>query len=277
MQEIQEHFANYVIDDNLGIIADSHMAFADQEPNMAKSSKCLRLAELHSIAVDFAETGVPVQIPIDLFPKKYPDFMEKEDKESYESASILGKLYRYVTEADIARPHIAEKNYDEDLEVAGFDRYLDEALSYKNQYDSRLATLMDHYGVRNEADIISGNIESLSNLRKGDITETIMSSVKSLRKEARRWFEDNIDPDEQSAKASAWYYVTYHPSYWGKRNNHVPDDNSGHLISFPWVVHDILLRIKRRRNRASDHSEGQSQLQSYKVLENRNSHSSFIM
>ena len=129
--------------------------------------------------------------------------MEKEDKESYKSESILGKLYRYVTETDNARPHIADKIFDEDLKVAGFDRYLDEAVRYKKQYDSKLATLMDHYGFRNEEDIISGNIASMSNFvggnkRKGDIRETILSAVKFLRKEARRWFEDNIDTDKQS-------------------------------------------------------------------------------
>lgn len=277
MEEIQEHFANYMVNDNLGNIANSHMAFADQEPEMARSSKCLRLAELHSTAVDFAKTGVPVQVPLDLFPKKYPDFMEKEDKESYKSLTILGKLYRYVLEADIERPNMAEKTYyDKDLEVEGFDRYLDEASGYKSQYDSRLATLMDHYGVRNEADIISGNIASLSNFvgsnkRKGDIRETILSGVKSLKQEARRWFGDISNTDKQFAKASAWYHVTYHPSYRVERNNHAPYDNSGHLISFPWVVHDILLRIKRKRNQTSDYSESSA------VRENRKSHSSFII
>ena len=88
-------------------------------------------------------------------------------------------------------PQSAEKSYfDKDLEVAGFDKYYKEALTYKSQYDSRLTTLMDHYGVRNEADIISGNIASLSNFvggnkRKGYIRETILASVKALKNEAR--------------------------------------------------------------------------------------------
>lgn len=263
MEHIQKHFVNYMVNDTLGVIANSHMAFADQEKEMARSSKCLRLAELHSIAVDFAKTGVPVQVTLDLSPRKYPDFMEKEDKESYESENILGilyrsvrgRLYRSVAKADHnTTPQSAEKSYyDKDLEVEGFDKYREEALTYKSQYDSRLTTLMDHYGVRNEADIISGNIASLSNFvggnkRKGDIRETILASVKALKNEARGWFQGNSDTDKQFAKASAWYYVTYHPSYWGNRNNHVRDDNSGHLISFPWVTHDILLRIKRKKN-----------------------------
>ena len=74
--------------------------------------------------------------------------------------------------------------------MAGFDKYYEEALAYKIHYDSRLTALMDHYRVRNEADIISGNIVSLSNFvggkkRKEDIRETILASVKDLKNEAR--------------------------------------------------------------------------------------------
>ena len=68
-----------MVNDSLGVIANSHLAFADQEKEMARNSKCLGLEEFHSIAVDFAKTGVHVQVTIDLFPRKYPDFME-EDK-----------------------------------------------------------------------------------------------------------------------------------------------------------------------------------------------------
>ena len=88
-------------------------------------------------------------------------------------------------------PQSAEKSYfDKDLEVAGFDKYSEEALTYKIQYESRLTTLMDHYWVRHEENIIRGNIASLwnfvgSNNRKEDIRETIMESVKALENEAR--------------------------------------------------------------------------------------------
>ena len=105
---------------------------------------------------------------------------------------MLGIVYRYVAKADRnTTPQSAKKSYyDKDLEVARFDKYYEEALTYKSQYDSRLTTLMDHYWVRNEADIISGNIVSLSNFvggnkRKEDIRETIMVSMKALKNESR--------------------------------------------------------------------------------------------
>ena len=64
-----------MVNESLGVIANSHVAFFDQEKEMARNSKCLRLAKLHSIAVDFAKTGVLVQVTLDLFSRKYPDFM----------------------------------------------------------------------------------------------------------------------------------------------------------------------------------------------------------
>ena len=70
MQDIQNHFVNYMVNDSLGVIVNSHMAFSDQEKEKARNSKCLRLAELHSIAVDFDKTGVLVQVTLDLFPRK---------------------------------------------------------------------------------------------------------------------------------------------------------------------------------------------------------------
>ena len=90
----------------------------------------------------------------------------------------------------IQRRRVQKSYYDKDLEVAGFDKYCEEALTYKSQYDSRLTTLMDHYEVKNEADIISGNIASLlnfvgSNKKKEDIRETIFASLKALKNEAR--------------------------------------------------------------------------------------------
>jgi len=55
----------------------------------------MRLAELHSEAVDYAKNGkIPVVDP-KLMAEKWPDFMEKKDIEfNYESKTVLGKLYR---------------------------------------------------------------------------------------------------------------------------------------------------------------------------------------
>eukprot|EP00252_Welwitschia_mirabilis_P018517 TRINITY_DN4113_c0_g1_i1.p2 TRINITY_DN4113_c0_g1~~TRINITY_DN4113_c0_g1_i1.p2 ORF type:complete len:477 (+),score=80.47 TRINITY_DN4113_c0_g1_i1:1549-2979(+) len=262
MQEIQEHFINCMVDDTLGVIANAHLAFADQEEGMAMSSKCLSLAELHSTAVDFPKTGVPAEVPQHLYAKQYPDFMEKEERQTYPSKTVLGKLYRRVKESIAS--HLFEslnhkqKCYDLDLEVPGFDGYLDEALEYKKKYDVKLYRLVDHYEVSNEAEILGGNIERLLNSMGGinkrkhrQIRQEILAAVNSLTREARRWFEMSIDWRNKYMKASALYHVTYHQNYWRK---HAETGNSTpRLISFPWVLHDILLEIKKSKHQTEQH------------------------
>ncbi|GMH15150.1 hypothetical protein Nepgr_016991 [Nepenthes gracilis] len=127
IEEVEEYFANYIVNDSLGIIANAHTVFADVEPTKAMSDPCLELAKLFSIAVDFPKTGVPAEIPPHLHVKQYPDFMEKPDKQTYESQNVIGKLFRAVKDR---APHtssirsftreVAFQCYDSDMEYDGF-------------------------------------------------------------------------------------------------------------------------------------------------------------
>lgn len=238
------------MNDSLGIIANAHTVFADREPRKAISDPCLKLAKLFSIAVDFPKTGVPAEIPRELRVQDYPDFMEKPDKTSYTSECVIGKLFRAVK--DVA-PHsiksftreVARKSYDLDMEVDGFEDYLEEAFDFKTEYDYKLGNLMDYYGIKTEAEILSGSIMKMSKSfdRRKD-AEDVGLAVKSLRKEARTWFKSDKNADTY-AKASAWYYVTYHHSYWGCYNVGMKRE---HFISFPWCVYDKLMHIKRDKS-----------------------------
>ena len=221
------------------------------------SGPCVELAKLFSIAVDFPKTGVPAEIPANLRVKEYPDFMEKPDKTTYQSGNVIGKLFREVK--DIAPQNspvnpftreVAKQTYDTDMEVDGFTYYLDEAFDFKTDYDYKLGNLMDYYGIKTEAELLSGSIMKMSRSfdRRND-AEAVGLAVKSLRKEARNWFKkDRGDLDDGDdnvyAKASAWYHVTYHPDYWGKYNL---DMKRLHFLSFPWCIHDKLIEIKRRK------------------------------
>ncbi|KAL6538783.1 multidrug resistance protein [Orobanche minor] len=254
IEEVEEYFTNYIVNDSLGIIANAHTVFADKEPNMALSEPCLQLAQLFSIAVDFPKTGVPAVIPPELRVKEYPDFMDKPDKTTYISTRVIGKLFREVK--DIA-PHtapfqlftkdVARKSYDPDLEVGGFQEYVDEAYDYKTDYDYKLGNLMEYYGIKTEAEILSGGIMKMSKTfdRRKD-ADAIGAAIRSLRNEARSSFRKGSESDDPYAKASAWYHVTYHPDFWGRYNEGMKRD---HYISFPWCVYDRLVKIKKDKLR----------------------------
>ncbi|XP_022943176.1 RNA-dependent RNA polymerase 1-like [Cucurbita moschata] len=257
MEEVQEYFANYMVNDSLGIIANAHTAFADSRPEKAMSEPCIKLAKLFSIAVDFPKTGVPALISADLRVQVYPDFMDKPDKQSYKSHNVLGKLFRMLDDIEPRisiksvkfTREIARQAYDPDMEVKGFEEYLDDALYHKNNYDMRLGNLMKYYKIKTEAELISGvSLTKSSSFTKKNEAESIIMAVKSLRKEARGWFNENAGlhfghDNNAYARASAWYFVTYHYSYWGWYG----EKNESHFLSFPWCVYDKLIRIKKRK------------------------------
>ncbi|KAE8076377.1 hypothetical protein FH972_015033 [Carpinus fangiana] len=178
-------------------------------------------------------------MPHHLRPKKYPDFMEKPDKPTYESQSVTGKLFREVKDiASCSSPvspftrEAANQYYDPCMEVDGFEDYINDAFDYKSKYDSKLGNLMDYYGIETEAEILNGN---------------------SLRNEARSWFNKGFsDSDSYSdvvyAIASAWYHVTYHCSYWGRSNERM---DRAHFLRFPWCIWDKLIQIKKKALRKS--------------------------
>lgn len=250
---MEEYFTNYILNDSLGIIANAHTAFADREVGKAMSPNCIELARLFSIAVDFPKTGVPAEIPQHLYVKEYPDFMEKLDKPTYESKNVIGKLFREVKAKDLGRfasftKEMARKSYDREMEVDGYEDYLEDAYFHKSNFDYKLGNLMDYYGIRSEAEMLSGSIMKMSkSFTKNRDTEAIGMAVRSLRKEARSWFAEN--GNGKYAKASAWYHVTYHPDYWGCYNEGMKRD---HYLSFAWCVYDKLIEIKKYNTRKTE-------------------------
>lgn len=252
MQEIQQYFTNYIINDTLGIISNAHTVFADREPKKAYSEPCIELAKLFSIAVDFPKTGIPAEIPPNLYVSEYPDFMEKPDKSSYTSEGVIGKLFRAVK--DYLPPgyqirsftkDLARKSYDPDMEVTGFMDYIDDAIALKDNYDFKLGNLMEYYGMKNEAELLTGNLMKMSKkFNKYRDGEAVRLAVKSLRKEVRAWCDEDNDGDNSYAKASACYHVTYHPDYWGTYNEGL---ERPHFLSFPWCAYDKLITIKKEK------------------------------
>ncbi|KAL6997199.1 RNA-dependent RNA polymerase 2 [Sarracenia purpurea var. burkii] len=254
LEEIQKFFVDYMISDALGIISTAHLIHADREPSKALSPKCMQLATLHSMAVDFAKTGAPAEMPRFLKPKEFPDFMERGDKLTYTSRGVLGKLYRATVDSTMHEKKtdfvwsekVADDAYDHDLIVNGFEDFLEVAKGHKEMYLDKMSTLLNYYGAESEDEILTGNLRKRSvylqkdNRRYGEMKDRIMVSVKSLQKDAKGWFESSCKVHEQQKMASAWYHVTYHPSFWRESSN---------CLGFPWILGDILLNIKSVKSR----------------------------
>ncbi|GFP95460.1 RNA-dependent RNA polymerase 2 [Phtheirospermum japonicum] len=256
LEEIQKFFADYMISDTLGTISTAHLIHADREPEKALSSKCLELANLHSMAVDYAKTGAPAEMPSYLKPREFPDFMERWEKPMYVSHGACGKLYRatvnFVRQTKTTNTNnnisdeISPDAFDHDLIVDGYESFIKAAEGHKEQYLDKMETLLSYYGAVSEIEILTGNLEKKSsylqrdNRRYGEVKDRVLVSVKNLMKEVKGWFRSGCGgEDERQKLASAWYYVTYHPSY---------ASGSGNCLGFPWAVGDVLLDIKSAKN-----------------------------
>lgn len=285
IEDVMEFFVKAMINDSLGIISNAHLVHADRSPLGALDEKCLHLAHLAATAVDFPKTGKVAIMPYSLRIQEFPDFMEKDEAVTYHSNKVIGELYRSVTkfvskEVEHHRhaDHAAELDpvYDDDLQVPGYEQYLEDAWATKVSYDQQLRGLMSHFNVNREADIITGRMQLQargSSRQKSDMKERMIHAQAGLRKEFQADFykfaaaaaaaatsascEDSSmvaadsELDIQAKLASAMYHVTYDSEWKQKAVALLDDSDAGArpLISFPWIAAPVLAQIKYMRMR----------------------------
>jgi RNA-dependent RNA polymerase len=143
VEDVTNFMVDYMRNDNLGLIATAHKIHADLSPDGAMSDICLKLAEMHSIAVDFPKSGVCANFQQNYYSvREHPDFLGKHESCSYTSQKALGKLYRAAQPRKF-RP-FNEKQLDCAFLVQGFDVFVQQAQQIKRQYDYEVKRLMKH-------------------------------------------------------------------------------------------------------------------------------------
>ncbi|KAH9779508.1 RNA-dependent RNA polymerase 1 [Citrus sinensis] len=175
IEDVEEYFADYIVNDSLGIICNAHVVYAYSEPDKAMSNRCPDLVKLSSIIGDFQNWS-----------------------SSHNTQS--------TTRQDICRLYgEARQNlfYDTDMEVNGFKEVAMQfdGFKYRTEYDNKLGNLMDYYGIKTEAEMLSRCIMEMAKSfdKKRDL-EAISFSVRSLRKEARAWFNKKKNDSDSSHK-----------------------------------------------------------------------------
>lgn len=73
-EDIAQFFINFMKTDVLGLIANRHQIYADVLDEGTAGVECIALAEMHSTAVDYSKTGIPVSVwDIPKAPRTRPD------------------------------------------------------------------------------------------------------------------------------------------------------------------------------------------------------------
>ncbi|KAL0480226.1 RNAi component RdRP [Acrasis kona] len=236
-------FVNFLLNDQLGRIANAWLCHADASDQGANDDACLFLAQQHSNAVDYAKSGRPAYFPKRLKTKSVPDFTENKHKDSYLSDKIIGKLFRQITENKDPDP-ITEFDVIHEFDLEGVENYLQEAKELRDDYNFSLTSMMKIFGVKNEFEFVSGNVttfgKDLSSHKEYDVRERIINAYSALRKEFLQKFEMGLDgalEEEREKKACAWYKVVYKGEYSKYEKK---------LYSFAWLRYGELTNIKKR-------------------------------
>ncbi|KAI6122348.1 RNA dependent RNA polymerase-domain-containing protein [Pisolithus croceorrhizus] len=130
VHDVCDFIVEYINSDVVGLVSTKHIVIADQSKEGSLDPACLKLAELHSRAVDYPKNGNKVEmhrLPRDLVPFK-PDWHESEQPNQsnnrrvdyYESSRALGYLYRNIKLEELsngARPG-TESALSEDISNA---------------------------------------------------------------------------------------------------------------------------------------------------------------
>ena len=243
---------SYIEGDRLGVIANSHLAYADGHERGIFSQQCLDLAQMHSDAVDFPKTGFSVFITPEMRPRKYPHYMQKRDKPPYWSEHVLGKLYDQCQSIASNRGDYVqdlETFFDKGFLVPGYEVYQAAAQKIHEYYMRNILRLKNEYGISTEAEIVTGHIVKLRKQRRGtlprenvEIAEIINSRMKTIRAKVKEMFLEAVDgqSSEKNVKlcrlASAVYFVTY---------SELAIDEA--CLSLPWIFVDHLLSARRHR------------------------------
>lgn len=249
LNDITNFYVNYMRQDFLGQIAHAHLAWADDPDVGLAHPTCLRLAQLHSQAVDYPKTGVPATYPRELRPFKWPHFMEKKGKEPHQtrwSRQILGQLYDAVERVKFVPNYSG--SFDERILRAykPSQEMINAAEEIKQEYDDAMQRIMAQHEIKSEFEVWTTFVLSHSQA-SGDFKfhEQIGRLSADLKDRFRKTCVEQVGGEHSAAIAPfavAMYMVTERQLREALR-----DVESGKrkgcnmpFISFPWLLQDTL-------------------------------------
>ncbi|KAL9127169.1 MAG: hypothetical protein Q9217_003902 [Psora testacea] len=259
--DLTTFFVTYMKNDALPTIAHAHVANADWFEQGVKHVKCLRLAALHSMAVDFVKTGRPAQMTRELHPRKWPHFMEKKKPadQTYISRRVLGKLYDQVERVAFT-PAFTSPFDQRILNAFNLDKgMLEEAKGLKQDYDAHMHRIMAQHAIKTEFEVWSTFVMEHNSSNDFKFHEKIGSISTVLKEQFRELCKQKAGGKEYEQLApfvAAMYKVTSdevavavserneeHTVGGSKRPLHEMQPETMPLMSFPWLFQDVLGKI----------------------------------
>ena len=259
---IVQFYHQYMRNDFLGRIATAHLKFADVKDTGIESEECLRLAELHSKAVDYPKTGVPAAMPEELTVVETPHFMERGGRyrrRTYRSHKILGQLFDAVKRIDFKPNYHA--NFDERIlnAVPITEDHKNFMRSMKNEYDIALQRIMAQHHIKTEFEVCSTFVLDHSKASSDfKFHEEIGRLSFVVKDHARTMIEEEAGGkylEHLAPYAVAGYTITQEElasslkAYEAAAEIGNANTVKMPFISFPWVLQSTLCEIAQSSNK----------------------------
>jgi hypothetical protein len=225
----------------------------------------LRLAQLHSQAVDYNKSGVPAIIPRDLRPRHWPHFMEKWRKpkeQQYHSDKILGQLYDIVERVKFVPEY--ESPFDERI-LCAFEleaELLDKVENLKEEYDANIKRIMAQHDIGSEFEVWSTFVMSHNDTKRDySFAEELGKTIAAVKGQYRKLCVERAGGEDHLPRfVAAMYTVTarqikiaveecrqIRPVDGEEARPRTMDPSDMPLMSFPWIFGTELGKIARGR------------------------------
>ena len=246
-------------------ISSLHISIADNDvEKYAFNEKCIKLSKLFSIAIDSEKTGIFIsQNELNEFNlKKFPDFLNLNSINFYQSPGILGIIFRmcdFEKYKQIYENNINdisfECNYEIDLNLISDNciNYVKKCYEIYKDFCKDINNIILKFEFKNECELFTNENIYLVKNNKNKNSELHFHELNFIQKKYLKILKD-IYKEINEDIASACYLVTYYyKNNKQKLNNDLKnkmDDIYNHEInhykffSFPWILKDVRDKLK---------------------------------
>ena len=207
-RDMMEFFCDYSQNNQLGVIANAHLATSDKLGMNDKQS--IELARYVTAETDAPKKGLTVgRLKPGLVPKEYPDYMRKGDKVSYKSVTVLGELFRDANPLlEVLIEGRTKPNLFKRVNLGGKENSVEHFYSL---YSFEIKRLLQSFSLQYEADLFSGtpmwpNGFTSNYKQQNELRKTVVDHANEFWKKWQGIFEEwRLKNKNDQKKILEWY------------------------------------------------------------------------
>lgn len=209
--EMMQFFCDYVSTNQLGIIANAHLAISDKLG--MRHPQSIELARYVTAETDAPKKGLTVgKLPTELLPTEYPDYMRKSDRSTYRSDTILGELFRQahpLLEVLLEKRIIlSPQPYFDTVDNNTID-------GFYSKYSFEIKKLLHSFELESEVDLFSGTPKWYQGYmsqfkQQHQLRQTVIENVTEFWRKWQEIFEKwRLKIANDQDKIVEWYSQPY--------------------------------------------------------------------